>query len=139
MHAGDTIDGCVTRPASMVIQAGILCLGDQKTANRLARICGKPAPIVSDTTPRNVPPLYCRGCGQPMVSWTRGELPTGRVMHYGRGYCTGCRALYRAELKRAPRPVGHYDGGRERTRYSRPVKRAPNRDYETLTLFDLPA
>lgn len=104
LTAGDSLDGHVKRPAMDVIQAGVHCTGDQMTAWRLCRVAGIPAeemPTIRDTTPRNEPPVYCRSCGSPMTSWTRGEVPAGMVMHYGRGFCTNCRGAYREELAEA--------------------------------------
>ena len=139
LAAGDSIDGHVTRPAMGVLQAGVLCNGNPRTIMALARIAGIPEddwPTISDTTPRNAPPPYCRNCHAVMVGWTRGAIPPGRVMHHGRGLCTNCRAVYRAELRRDTDDgtVTHYDGGRTRTQRPRPEELEPGDDGQ-LELF----
>lgn len=121
LTAGNTTDGCVTAPASDVIQAGVHCTGDHMTAWRLSRIAGVPMPELRDTSTRNTPAPFCRACKRVMVSWTRTpeDMPEGAVMHHGRGYCTECRTHYRASLKadegRKNSSSSLYDAGRVRS------------------------
>ena len=99
LTAGSSLDGSVIAPARGVIQAGVVCRGDDATARALAAIAGVRPPALREKKRRNMAPEECRHCGHPMVSWTRGEVPAGKVMHRGRGYCVGCRAAYAADLK----------------------------------------
>lgn len=144
LKAGDSIDGHVTRPATGVIQAGVFCTGNTRTLMALAKVAELPEdewPIISDTTPRNPPPPFCKSCKQPMVGWTRDEVPAGRVMHHARGYCTACRAEYRNEMKRldieATKKVTHYDGGRTRTKWTRPDTPEATPQDTQMELFSL--
>ena len=61
LTAGDSLDKAHKRPAMDVIQAGVMCDGDQRTADELAAIAGVPAPVV-DTEERFIPPSHCLGC-----------------------------------------------------------------------------
>lgn len=135
LTAGSTTDGCVQRPASGVIQAGVLCNGDHITAYRLARIAGVEMPEIRDTSSKNTPAPYCRSCGEPMVSWTRGETPQGSVMHYAQGFCTGCRAEYRRHKAEAEEKPSIYGAGRARNRFDKPLARAKTRRETQLALF----
>lgn len=98
LQSGTSLDGSRTGPAEGVIQAGVICRGDDDTARALAEVAGVPVPVYRAQRPRPKAPKRCVECGHPMVSWTRGEVPEGHRMHYGRGRCTGCRDSYRAEL-----------------------------------------
>ncbi|PRQ11754.1 hypothetical protein C1Y63_04920 [Corynebacterium sp. 13CS0277] len=97
LHAGTSLDGRTTAPAAGVIQAGVYCTGDADTAAQLAAIAGTPAPRYQRHRPRPTIPHHCQGCHKPLHPWTRNpeQIPEGHVMHYARGYCTGCRARYR--------------------------------------------
>jgi len=73
-----------------------------------------------------------------MVRWHRGVTPEGYVMHRGRGYCTGCRAAYNAELKAERERTG--DKPRLRKIIDRKRHSAPKRTGREVTvqfaLFD---
>ena len=136
LSAGDSLDGHVKRPAADGIQAGIHCHGDQLTAWRLSRVAGVDMPTVSDTTPRNSPPPYCRSCQSVMVGWTRDEVPKGRVMHYGRGYCVNCRPAYKAAVAAGEDNMPTlYDGGRIRLHRRAAPQSPPNPEPEQLSLL----
>ena len=45
---------------------------------------------------------YCRHCEQPMVPWTRDEVPDGYRMHYAANFCTECRSAYREYREQNP-------------------------------------
>ena len=94
LTAGNSLDGDYTRPANEVIQAGIVCHGDQATARALAAIAGVRPPRYRSKGTRPRPASSCINCHTPMVPWTREEVPAGHVMHYARSYCTGCRGAY---------------------------------------------
>ncbi|CAB0634971.1 hypothetical protein CIP107566_00515 [Corynebacterium diphtheriae] len=104
LHAGDSLDRNFTRPATGVIQAGVLCTGDVWTAQQLAEIAGVPVPTYHDHIERPKIGDQCKSCGKPMGAWTRNpaeSLPEGWVMHYARGYCTNCRGDYQAAVDSA--------------------------------------
>lgn len=99
-------------PAIGVIQAGVVCRGNLKTAQALAAIAGVKVPTKEDfMPPRNNAADQCINCESPMVPWSRNDPPEGYVMHYARQYCTECRSAYqkayppkaRRRLRRAPR------------------------------------
>lgn len=135
LTAGSTTDGCVQRPASGVIQAGVLCNGDHLTAYRLARIAGVDMPEIRDTSSKNTPAPYCRACKEPMVSWTRDETPPGYVMHYAQGFCTNCRAAYREHKAETEAKPSIYGAGRARNRFDKPITRTHRRRETQLALF----
>lgn len=101
LEAGNTLDGSVKAPASGVIVAGVVATGDRRTAAELSRVAGVKVPEVRAQTPRATPPKECRACQTPMHPWTRTPevIPTGHVMHRGRGICVHCRTAYNADLK----------------------------------------
>lgn len=101
LYSGTSLDGHYTRPANNVIQAGVLCTGDHRTAAELAQIAGLPTPAYRNCVPRQKPPATCLSCHQAMVSWTRRTVPEEHVMHYARGYCTNCRGAYQAAMDKA--------------------------------------
>ena len=94
LTSGTSLDGEYTRPAGAVIQAGIVCHGDQATARALAAIAGVRPPRYRSKGTRPRPAKNCVNCRRPMVPWTRNEVPAGHVMHYARSYCTNCRGAY---------------------------------------------
>lgn len=101
LHAGDSLDGQATSPARAVIAAGVVCEGDKATGVALAGIAGVSPPVYRVATKRSRVPERCKHCRRLMVSWTRGAVPEGYVMHRGRGYCTesACRRAYSLELR----------------------------------------
>lgn len=101
LTAGTSLDGHTTAPAAGVIQAGVYCVGDDATAAQLAAIAGVSLPKYRRKLPKPKPPKECKGCGKPLHRWTRGTVPEGFVMHYARGYCCGCRVLYKAAVEQA--------------------------------------
>lgn len=105
LHAGDSLDGQATSPARAVIAAGVVCKGDKATGAALAGIAGVPPPVYRVVTKRSRAPERCKHCHRLMVSWTRGAVPEGHVMHRGRGYCTNCRTAYSAALQAVEQPV----------------------------------
>lgn len=94
LTAGNSLDGDFTRPAGAVIQAGIVCHGDQATARALAAIAGVRPPRYRSKGTRPRPASHCVNCEQPMVPWTRDEVPAGFVMHHAKNHCTNCRGAY---------------------------------------------
>ncbi|WIM71976.1 WhiB family transcriptional regulator [Corynebacterium suedekumii] len=87
LTAGTSLDGEYTRPAGAVVQAGIICRGDQDTARALARVAGVPTPPhYRKQAPRPQLPDGCNHCGRPLHKWTRNpeEIPEGHVMHYAK-------------------------------------------------------
>ncbi|NLT57179.1 MAG: hypothetical protein GXX79_21980, partial [Actinomycetales bacterium] len=98
LHAGDSLDGHTTAPATGVIAAGIICRGDADTAHALARAAGVPTPPhYREKAPRPQLPDGCNHCGRPLHKWTRNpeEIPEGHVMHYAKGWCVKCRGAYK--------------------------------------------
>ena len=95
LTAGDSLDKAHKRPAMDVIQAGVMCDGDQRTADELAAIAGVPAPVV-DTEERFIPPSHCLGCKKPMIARIKGiPLDVGTLTHAAHGYCRICDAKRR--------------------------------------------
>lgn len=95
LTAGDSLDRAHRSPAAGVIQAGVWCDGDQRTAYDLADIAGVEAPMV-DGEPRFIPPSHCKECGKPMVVRVRGiHLDEGTLTHGSHGYCRICDARRR--------------------------------------------
>src|SRR5699024_9544300 len=45
---------------------------------------------------------YCRHCEQPMVPWTRDEVPDGYRMHYAANICTECHTAYHEDRESNP-------------------------------------
>lgn len=90
--AGTSLDGSYIRPASGVIQAGVVCRGDESTGDKLSAVAGVPAPEYRDMKPRYVPPETCAGCAEPMAKRRRDGSPTpsGVVVHTAQGLCTIC-------------------------------------------------
>lgn len=104
LTSGAALDGTYLRPASGVVQAGVVCRGDQSTAIRLAEVAGVTTlPVYEQQEPRPVAPDACVSCGMPMVRWTRDRVPDGYVMHHARGFCTGCRREYAEFMRSQPR------------------------------------
>lgn len=103
LHSGSTLDSSYTRPASAVVQAGVVCRGDGDTARALAEIAGVEVPRYRTKKRRTAPPRQCTNCHRPMVPWTREDVPEGYVMHRGRGICTKCRAAYQEDMERRGR------------------------------------
>lgn len=104
LTSGTSLDGSYTRPANDVIQAGVICRGDQGTAIRLAAIAGvEVLPVHEEQEARGHRPDECRHCHRPMVQWTRDQVPDGYAMHHARGYCTGCRKAYAEHMKSQPK------------------------------------
>ena len=101
LTSGDTLQGGYSAPAVGVIQAGVLCRGDITTALELALIAGVVVPDYSERG-RARAAEYCRHCEQPMVPWTRDEVPSGYRMHYAANFCTECRTAYREYRERNP-------------------------------------
>lgn len=99
LSAGSSLDGGFVSAAVGVIQAGVYCDGSMESVWKLATIAGVPPPIMRESTPRARVGDRCRSCHRPMVRWHRGVTPEGYVMHRGRGFCTGCRTAYNAELR----------------------------------------
>lgn len=99
LHSGDSLDGSVTSPANDVIAAGVVCVGDEATAEALAAVAGVDVPKYRASSARSKAPERCVNCRHMMVSWTRNKVPEGYVMHHARGYCTGCRKAYEHVLK----------------------------------------
>ena len=137
LTSGSSIDFTATHPAVGVIQAGVYCDGSQRAAIELGARAGEPAPTV-EVEPRAKVGDRCKSCGMPMVRWTRDRVPEGYVMHRGRGFCTGCRKAYNAELARA-RANGEVRTGLrkqiDRKRHSAPPRR--NREVSIqFTLFE---
>lgn len=138
LTSGASLDGGYSAPAVGVIQAGVYCDGTDRAAYELSIIAGVPAPERRDSTPRNPVGDRCRECGKPMVRWHRGITPEGYVMHRGRGFCTGCRAAYNAELKAEREANGDPPKLRkiiDRKRHSAP-KRVEREVVIQYTLFD---
>lgn len=93
-----------SNPAIDVFQAGLICDGSPTVTQELARRAGvDPPPPPKPRFRAKIPP-ECRNCGRPMAKWTRGKVPFGFVMHYARGYCTGCRSAY-TEFMRNQQPA----------------------------------
>lgn len=137
LTSGSSIDFTATHPAVGVIQAGVYCDGSQRAAIELGARAGEPAPTV-EVEPRAKVGDRCKSCGMPMVRWTRDRVPEGYVMHRGRGFCTGCRKAYNAELARA-RANGEVRTGLrkqiDRKRHTAPPRR--NREVSIqFTLFE---
>lgn len=101
LTSGDTLQSGYSAPAVGVIQAGVLCRGDITTALELALIAGIAIPDYSERG-RARAAEYCRHCEQPMVSWTRDEVPDGYRMHYAANFCTECRTAYREYREQNP-------------------------------------
>ena len=95
LTAGSSLDWHHRAPATGVIQAGVYCDGSNEATEQLALIAGVDPGRVTQRRGRDHPDDVCTNCGRPMVRWRRGEVPAGYVMHYARGYCTGCRVAYR--------------------------------------------
>lgn len=128
LTSGESIDGTHVRPAHGVIIAGVVCHGDMETAYALATIANTLLPTYDmgeDEKPRTKRRRIddeCVNCHKPMVKWTRRAVPDGYVMHHARGYCTECRAEYRAAYPPTARPRSlrkHID----RKRHSAPPAR----------------
>lgn len=138
LTAGATTDKHVQRPASDVIQAGVFCTGDHRTARELAVIAGCEMPKIYDSTPRYAPPAYCKHCKKIMVKWQRNpDLKPGEVMHYARGYCTNCRGAYteeRARTKHTETP-SLYANGRQRGRLDKPTPAGATPHTTQMELF----
>lgn len=93
----------MVEPASGVIQAGVVCYGDDATARALLRVSGGvETPEYRRQGRRKTPPGECVACARPMVSWTRDRVPEGWVMHHARGFCSQCREPYREFLRSRP-------------------------------------
>lgn len=92
LTAGTSLDGSYVRPANDVIQAGVVCEGDELTGVALSLIAGIPIPEYRDMKPRYQPPEMCAGCNDPMVKRRRdgAPLPNGTVAHTAQGLCTRC-------------------------------------------------
>lgn len=107
LTAGSSLDGSTRGPAADVIQAGVICQGDEETAVALSRVAGVAPPPIREKKRRRQSPTQCRECAQPMTSWTRGEVPEGTKMHHARGWCVDCRSHYAEYMRkhRAARPV----------------------------------
>lgn len=104
LTSGTSLDGSYTRPANDVIQAGVICRGDQGTAIRLAAIAGvTELPEYVEQEARAVAPDECRHCHRPMVKWTRDRVPEGYVAHHARGFCQGCRKAYSEFMRSQPK------------------------------------
>lgn len=108
LTAGSSLDGSTRLPAADVIQAGVVCKGDEATAVALSRVAGVTPPPIRKQKRRRQSPTQCRECGSKMVPWTRsGEVPDGMVIHHARGWCVECRRHYNRHMKqeRDRRPV----------------------------------
>lgn len=104
LHAGDMLDRSVRSPAMGVVQAGVVCRGDQPTADALATIAGVPAPTVTtEAASINRATGDCLNCQRPLHRWTRTpeDIPAGHVMHYARGFCVHCRPAYSKATRHA--------------------------------------
>ena len=68
LTSGTSLDGSYTRPANDVVQAGVVCRGDQGTAIRLAAIAGvEVLPTYAEQEARGHRPDECQHCHRPMV------------------------------------------------------------------------
>ena len=109
LQGGNVLDQRYAGPADGVFQAGIICHGDEGTAIRLAEIAGITHLPVSVEPKRRQPDSVCVSFGSRMVKWTRQAVPEGYVRHHARGYCSNCRAEYRAAIagtrKRVTKPI----------------------------------
>lgn len=95
LTAGYTLDAGRTAPATGVIQAGVWCKGDKKTAEKLAEICRREPPKVGPK-PRFKPPANCVSCGRPMTTRIKGiPLTDEQLTHGAHGYCRVCDARRR--------------------------------------------
>ena len=104
LTSGTSLDGSYTRPANDVVQAGVVCRGDQGTAIRLAAIAGvEVLPTYAEQEARGHRPDECQHCHRPMVQWTRDRVPEGFVAHYARGFCQGCRKAYSEFMRSQPK------------------------------------
>ncbi|APT92912.1 hypothetical protein CPHO_08450 [Corynebacterium phocae] len=108
LTSGTTLSEDYRAPASDVIQAGVICTGDDETARRLSIIAGVETPTYRRERPQR--PIIgskrgdtCRHCNQPMIKWNRHEQqPDGYRKHYARGFCEQCRGPYREWKKANP-------------------------------------
>ena len=102
LTAGSSVDGHVVLPARGVIAAGVICpTTGTEHGKELAQIAGVKRPHYRTEKAR---PRFdhCVECKTPMVSWNRARTaPNGYVMHHARGYCVGCRSVYREKVRQA--------------------------------------
>lgn len=145
LTAGDTLAGDYRAPSSGVIQAGVVCHGDYDTAAALAQIAGTSVPdhLIKPTGSRantgSARRDKCINCEKPMVQWNRGQTPEGYVMHYARGFCTGCRTAYRKwkQEHRVPSAAKGIRKEIDRKRHSAPARHDRVVQVQ-FSLFDLP-
>lgn len=125
LTAGTALSQGGPTPANDVIQAGVVCCGDDDTAWKLSRIAGVP-PTVPEPTKAHRPDR-CRHCHREMVKWNRYTTqPAGTVKHYARGFCEHCRKPY-AEWKKSAGVSSAHRGLRkpvDRKRHSAPPKKS---------------
>lgn len=122
LTAGTSLDGGHPAPASGVIQAGVICQGDDMTAWTLAQIAGVPLPEYEGRR-RATAADHCTNCHAPMVRWTRDQVPEGYVMHHARGFCTGCRAAYTVAYPPSRRRRDRLQKITDRKRHTAPPRR----------------
>lgn len=97
LTGGTTINHQHTLPTSGVIQAGVVCNGDQPTAIVLASIAHKPIPLMH-AQPKPPPPRRCKGCGEIMGTRDRRKSTAGAPpTHSSGGYCRRCDAKRRRQ------------------------------------------
>ena len=94
LTSGATIDRNMRTPANGVIQAGVVCEGDQHTLDQLRAIAGTfdviPLRLKKDKPP---PPTHCHGCNRRMITRPKGQPLDHRIVtHAAHGYCRTCYA-----------------------------------------------
>lgn len=94
LTSGATIDRNLRTPANGVIQAGVICEGDQRTLDELRAVAGTfdviPLRLKKDKPP---PPQRCVGCNRRMITRPKGKsLDHTIITHAAHGYCRTCYA-----------------------------------------------
>lgn len=97
LTSGSTLDRNVLVPANGVVQAGVMCKGDERTLHELRTIAHTTDVIpLRWSKPKAPPPTNCLGCGKPMVVRPKGKkLDATLLTHAAHGYCRICDAKRR--------------------------------------------
>lgn len=109
LTSGATIDGHMRTPANGVIQAGVICEGDQRTLDELRAIAGTfdviPLRLKKDKPP---PPTHCHACNRRMTIRPKGKaLDHTVITHAAHGYCRTCYATRQRTKGWAPSTPTH--------------------------------
>lgn len=113
LTAGDLQEDGTRAVADGVLQAGVICRGDQATVDALRAVAGLPnhpqAPRSRIIRSRGTiqEGQRCRECSRPLWKFTRdpSEIPDGYVMLYARGWCVHCRVAYKQATAQAPKRI----------------------------------